>query len=155
MIVKKTVFDLKTFGDVTIGLDFTPTPAFSTIADAMAFFGNDETKVLAALNEVKVSAEVAKAKNTPIAEWHTFEDDEETILNGPAEIESVNEKLVNDLVLNIAKQHFGFAKNLSVEAKRKAKEDALKFVQGQPALKAYLTVMSNAPVPAATNGASV
>lgn len=145
MIVKKTVFDLKTFGDVTIGLEFTPTPAFSTIADAMAFFGNDEAKVLAALNEVKVSTEVEAAKNTPISQWHTFEDDEETKLNGPADIESVNEKLVNDLVLNIAKQHFGFAKNLSVEAKRKAKTDALTFVQGQPALKAYLTVMSQAP----------
>lgn len=146
MIVSKQVFDLKTFGEVWIGREFTPSPAFTDMPAALAYFGNDEAKVLAALTALKTQAETKAAEDAPLSEFHTFELDADgeitDKLNGLADITPVNEKLVNDLILNIAKQHFGFAKNLGVDAKRKAKADALTFVQGQEPLKAYLTIMS-------------
>lgn len=147
-IVSKTIFDLKTFGDVNIGIEFTPSPAFTSITEAMAFYGNDESKVLAALNADKFSVEREAIKNSPLSAWHTFSDDEETTLNGPADVVPVNEKLVNDLVLNIAKQHYGFVKGAGAEKNRAAKGKALMFISSTPELRGYLTIMSGAaPVP--------
>lgn len=145
MIVKKTVFDLKSFAEVTIGIDFIPSPSFTALTEALTFYGNDETKILAALNQDKVAREIETAKSTPLASWHTFADDEETTLNGPADVTPVNEKLVNDLVLNIAKQHYGFSKDLDIEKKRAAKALALEFVRNTPELRGYLTYMSAGP----------
>jgi len=148
MIITTKVFDLKTFADVTLGREFSPAPALTSMEEALAFFGNDEAKILAALNAEKLESEVKAAKNSA-EPWHSFvldADGEPTeTLNGVADIVPVNEKLVNDLVLNLAKQHFGFAKSASIEAKRAAKAKALAHVKTQPALVGYLTAMS-APV---------
>lgn len=150
MIVTKTVFDLNTFGYVQLGKEFEPSPDFTSLAAALSFYGNDEAKVLAALNQDKVSRETKLAEDAPISEFHTYAVDEEgeptDKLNGLAgdSVTPVSEKLVNDLVLNIAKQHFGFAKGIGPDKKKEAKEKALTFVQGQPALKSYLQLMSGA-----------
>lgn len=153
MLITKEVFDLNTFGDVKIGIDYTPAPAFTSIAEAMAFYGNDEAAVLKALNEDKLSKEVDRAKSsTPLDQWHTFADDEETTLNGPANVAPVNQKIVGDLVLNIAKQHYGFSRGtVSKEANAAAKAKALEFIKANQALRGYLVAMSAGPSQEATS----
>lgn len=145
MIVTKEVFDLKSFDYVKLGREFEPSPAITTMAEAMAFLGNDESKLINAIQKMKLEAEIKAAENSPISEFHSFEDDECTVLNGPADVEIVNQDLVNDLVLNLAKQQFGFAKSAKPEVKKAAKEAARKYVQSTPDLIGYLRVMSNLP----------
>jgi hypothetical protein len=142
MIVRKRVFDLKSFDDVSLGLELTPTPAFTSLQEALAFYNNDESAVLKALNEDKLQREVEAAQDRPISDFRSFEDEEETKLNGPADILPVNEKLVSELVLNVAKNSFGFARGTGTEKNRAAKAAALEFIRKSDALKNYLVAMS-------------
>lgn len=145
MILKKLVFDLKTFSDVRVGIEFTPSADFTTLAEALAFYGNDESAILKALNADKLETEkTEQEKTTPIDQWHSFEDEEETILNGPADVQVGNDKMVNDLVLNLAKQHFGFSKDSTREEKRAAKAKAIAHIQENEVLRAALATMSAA-----------
>jgi hypothetical protein len=145
MILSKTVFDLNTFEDVKIGIDYTPTPAFTSLEEAMSFFGNDETKVLEALNSIKTETEQREVlATTPLTEFHNFANEEETELNGPANVQVADDKTVNDLILSLAKQHYGFSKDASREEKQKAKTAAREFIKGNDALRNALVVMSAA-----------
>lgn len=144
MILRKLVFDLASFGDVALGREFNPSPAFTTMTEALAYYGNDESKVLAALNSDRVESEKSVALEAPISEWHPFNEDDETLSTEAASVQPANDKIVNDLVLNIAKQHFGFSKDAGKDAKRTAKEKAIEFVKGSPELRGALVVMSSA-----------
>jgi hypothetical protein len=143
VILRKTVFDLKTFGDVTLGLHFSAPPAFSNMAEALAYYGNDEAKVLEALTAERTEREkIAALESTPINEWHTFADEAETELNGKADVELADEKLVQGLVLKLAKQSFGFSKNATPEVKRAAKEKALQFIRESQEMRTAIVTMS-------------
>lgn len=143
-ILTKTVFDLKTFEDVKIGIEFIPSPAFTSLAEALSFYGNDEAKVLRALNEDKAEKERKATLAKPISEFHTFADDEETTLNGPADVQVANDKMVNDLVLNLAKQHYGFSKDSTRDQKAAAKVKARDFIKANEGLRLALATMSAA-----------
>jgi hypothetical protein len=155
MILRRTVFDLGTFSDVNIGIEFTPSPAFGSLADALKFFGNDESAVLAALNGVKAENEEKETlATTPISEFRSFADEDETELNGPAEVQIADDKTVNDLILSLAKQHFGFEnprangtpteKAARKAANKAAKDKAMEFIKTNDALRQALVVMSSA-----------
>ena len=146
-IIEKSVFDLKSFDEVHVGIEWEPPAPFTTLNEALAYFGNDEAEVLKSLNRERVNAEEQKAReNTPLEQWRSFEEDdkgnETGKLNGPADIQPANDRIVNDLVLNLAKQHFGFSKDISREAKQKAKQQAREFIKSNEQLKQALIVMS-------------
>jgi hypothetical protein len=146
MIVQSSIFDLNTFAEVKLGREFNPSPAFTSLQEAMAFYGNDEAKMLKALNDDKLAVEESAARKIPLTDdgWLVL-DEEEKLTAEKFAGTPVNEKVLNDLILNLAKQHFGFEKNISIEAKRIAKSKAIDFVKATPELIAYLKVMAIAP----------
>ncbi|MDE2439345.1 MAG: hypothetical protein KGN01_08205 [Patescibacteria group bacterium] len=144
MILSKNVFDLNTFDTVKIGVEFTPPTAFSSMDEALAYYGNDESKILAALNDDRLAALKTAALDQPISAFHSFADDEETTLNGPANVQPAHDDTVNNFVLNLAKQQFGFSKEMTREQKRAAKEKAVSFIKSNDAIKAGLVAMSAA-----------
>ena len=143
-ILTKNVFDLATFDNVKVGIEFTPTPALSTMQDALAYLGNDESKIVAAINKLKVEGEEKAALDQPISAFHSFVDDEDESkgLNGPANVVEAHEDTVNTAVLNIAKQVYGYQRGLGSEHNKAARQKAIDYIRANPAVKDGLAALS-------------
>ncbi len=138
--IQKTVFDLDSFSEVTLikYFDFTPV---ESVNEALAAVGNDSVKFISIINE-GLKAERRRIENADLASFRTFakdEDGEETKeVNGPFNGTIADPKMVNDLVLTLAKTTFGYEKDSTKEEKRTAKDLAMAYVRTAEPIKAGL-----------------
>ncbi len=132
--VTSEFFDLVTFEDVRVVKEQAFTPAESTDA-ALAILGNDNARLLAVINK-GLMAEAKTAMAQSADGWHTYNED--GTVNGAYAGTPADSKKVGPFLLNIAKNVFGFGKDLSKEEKRKRKEMAADFVKGNEQMRAGL-----------------
>ncbi len=123
--VQRTRFDLDSMEEVTVKKTV-PFTNVKNATEALAFLGNSEEKLVEVINR-GLRAEVgSKAVNDPSIPWMIENDEGELI---PFTGTLVNATDVNVLVLNLAKQVFGYSKDKSIEVRKAAKESAKNFIK--------------------------
>lgn len=132
--VEKQIFDLKSFEEVPVVKEASFTPAESVEA-ALTTLGNSNDRLLAVINKGLQSELKRTLKNDPDG-WHTYDD--EGAVNGEFDGQPADVKKVNSLVLTLAKTVYGFTKDMPIEAKRAAKENAIKMIKETEAIRAGL-----------------
>ena len=133
--VQRTVFDLNDFAEVLLVKETSYTPVES-IEAALAAVGNDSAKLLAVVNDGLRAETRRQAASTP-ENWHTF--DEEGEINGAFGGVMADVKKVNATVLTLAKNVFGYSKELDKAAKRAAKDAAINLIKGNQVIRDGLT----------------
>jgi len=134
--VQRTVTDLDTFEDVTLvnTATFTPVAGDKFMHDALARLGNDNRKLCDVIND-GLRAEAMRDLREVKDGWK--QEDEDGTLSDfsgtPADT-----KVVNQLVLTLAKTIFGYSKDLAAAAKKAAKESAMSMIKSNDAMKAGL-----------------
>jgi hypothetical protein len=134
--VQKTVTDLDTFEDVTLvnTADFAPIAGEHFVKDALERLGNDHAKLRDVIND-GLRAEAMRDLREQKDGWKA-EDEDGTLSDftgTPADT-----KVVNQLVLTLAKTIFGYSKDLAAAAKKAAKESAMSMIKSNDAMKAGL-----------------
>lgn len=134
--VQKTVTDLDTFEDVTLvnTADFAPVAGDHFMKDALERLGNDHAKLRDVIND-GLRAEAMRDLRDQKDGWKA-EDEDGTLSDfsgTPADT-----KVVNQLVLTLAKTIFGYSKDLAAPAKKAAKESAMSMIKTTDAMKAGL-----------------
>lgn len=131
--VQRTVTDLDTFDDVTLvnTSTFNPVQGDHFIKNALERLGNDHSKLMDVINDGLRAEAMRELRQKPDG-W--MAEDEEgntsTFTGTPADTSKVNA-----LVLTLAKTVFGYAKDLSADAKRAAKSAAMGMIKGNDAIK--------------------
>lgn len=129
--LQQSVFDLETMDEVTLVKTVPFIPATSVEA-ALAVVGNDSAKFLEIVNEGLKNHTRETAKNDPSIPWNV--EDEEGNLT-PFTGSPADAKVVNNLILSMAKSVFGYAKDITREAKKAAKESAMTLIRSTPAIR--------------------
>ena len=123
--VQRTRFDLDNMEEVTVKKTV-PFTNVTKVEDALALLGNNTEKLVEVINR-GLRAEVgAKAVNDPAIPW-MIENEEGDLV--PFTGTLVNATDVNVLVLNLAKQVFGYSKDKPIEVRKAAKESAKNFIK--------------------------
>lgn len=127
---QSNIFDLDSMSDVIIfkTREFTPV---SSAKEANERLGNDASAFLNVLNEGLRAIEQKQLEDDSSIAW-SVEDDEgnvSTFSGTPADA-----KIVNGMVLNLAKGSFGYLAAKDVEGRRAAKQAAFDFIKSQPVL---------------------
>lgn len=133
IVVNKSVFDLETFADVTLVKPVSFTPATST-EEALKRLGGDSAKLLSVINEGLLEVTKRDVRNDNSQWMQENEEGELEAFTGTI----ADQKMVNNLVLNIAKSSFGYNKAAAAKdkaAKAKAKQSAMDFVSSSDVLK--------------------
>jgi hypothetical protein len=116
---------------------FTPV---KTLEEAKHRVGGDTAKFLAIINE-GLEAEAGRAMiNDSSIPW--LQEDEEGNTSVATDVKPADKKIVNGLILNLAKSVFGYLKATNKDEKRAAKEAAKNMIKSTPAMKDGL--MANA-----------
>lgn len=138
IIVQNTIFDLDSMDEVTLKKVVTFKPAANT-QEALAMLGNDSAKFLEVINEGLREHARVSAKSDTSTPWKV-EDEEgvETVFSGTV----ADAKTVNGLILNMAKSVFGYAKDMTRDAKKAAKESAMNLIRSTPAIRDGLKVQA-------------
>lgn len=134
--VEREFFDLTQFDDVRLGKDVQVTIP-ETTTEALEMLGNDQAALMGLLKDAFIAKGKKAAENT-LSDWHTFANDEQTELNGAYDGQFADQKAVNGFLLNMAKNVFGYTKDLSIEEKRKRKDLAKTMVLGNAEIRAGL-----------------
>lgn len=145
VILTKEVFDFNTFENVRVGTQFTPSAPITNTAEALAYLGNDESKLVALINAAKEKAEEKEALSRPFSEFHFFvdpEDESKGLESAPAEVEQVDEETYNKVELDIARNAHGFARGKGSENNQAARAAARKQIKETPEIKAFIRMMS-------------
>lgn len=129
--VQKSIFDLKSFEEVTVKKSVTFTPA-TTIEQAMASVGNDQAKFLELVN-TGLRAEVMGAARRDPAGWYEVDEDDKVTSTQFSGI-AANQKEVNALVLLLAKTVFKYDKSMSPEQKQESKKNAKAMIRSSEAM---------------------
>lgn len=134
IIKQATVYDLETMDDVTLRKVGTFAPV-ATAQEALSRLGNDTAKFLKVVNDGLRSEALRNLATDESIAWQEVDDDGELKpFNGaPADA-----KVVNPLILTLAKTVHGYNKDMSADAKRAAKEAAKQLIKSTPAMVAGL-----------------
>lgn len=128
---QKTGIDLNTFDEVLLKKvgKFVPV---ATLEEAKHRVGGNTEKFISIINE-GLEAEAGRALiNDTTIPWQV--EDEEGALT-PFSGMLADEKLVNGLVLNMAKNIFGYSKEMSKDEKREAKQAARELIKSNDQMK--------------------
>lgn len=134
--VQRTVTDLDTFENVTvvnIGT-FNPVAGDHFMKDALERLGNDHSKLRDVIND-GLRAEAMRELGSHTDGWQIEDEDDEL---KPFSGTMADKKVVNQLVLTLAKTIFGYSKDLAAAAKKAAKESAMSMIKSNDAMKAGL-----------------
>jgi len=127
---QKSLFDLDTMSTVTLykPYDFEPV---ADVKSAQERIGNDTAKLIEIINRGLQSFEDDRIKADSSIPWK-IEDEEGNLTEFSGT--PADDKVVNGLVLNMAKASFGYLQAKGADAKRAAKQAALDFIKSQPKL---------------------
>lgn len=132
--INRTVFDLDSFDEVYLSKQVPFSPA-SSVEEALKRLGGDSAKLLEAVNDgLLADAKRVAAHDTSIPWMQETEDG--TLV--PFEGTVADSKIVNGMVLNMAKAVYGYNKAAAAKdkaGKQKAKEQAMAFIAGNEAIK--------------------
>lgn len=128
---QKTMFDLDTMEEVTAVkvIEFKPV---ADTKEALERLGNDSAKFLEVVNRGLRTEVQESAKADASIPWQV--EDEEGKLT-PFTGTPANMAGVNNLVLSLAKQVFGYTKDAKLEAKRAAKESAIAMIRASDQIR--------------------
>ena len=129
--VQRTIFNLDTMEEVTLvkSIEFNPV---KDMQEFVARLGNDTAKILAVVNRgLRSEVQQSAVDNASIAWQAEDEDGKLSEFQGtPAD-----QSGVNNLVLSLAKQVFGYSKDAPVETKRAAKEAAINMIRSNDQIR--------------------
>lgn len=131
---QRTVFDLDTMDEVLVFKTGAFTPV-ETAKEALDRLANDSGKFLKVINEGLRAEAQRNLVNDESIGWQE-EDEDGTVkpFNGtPAD-----SKVVNPLILTLAKTIYGYNKDMSADQKRAAKEAAMAMIKTNEPMKAGL-----------------
>lgn len=132
------IFDLDSMDEVLLK-KFVPFTPVTDTKTALERLGNDSAKFLEVINEgLRQHARETAKTDTSIA-WQV--EDEEGNLS-PFSGTVADAKTVNGLILNMAKSVFGYAKDMTRDAKKAAKESAMYLIRSTPAIRDGLKVQA-------------
>lgn len=137
IVVSKSVFDLDSFSDVTLVKPVTFAPAVST-EEALQRLGGDSAKLLSVINEGLLEVRKREVRADDSAWMQEVEAEDGTVTMEAFDGTIADQKMVNNLVLNIAKSSFGYNKAAAAKdkaGKSKAKQAAMDFVSSNEVLK--------------------
>lgn len=137
IVVTKSVFDLDTFADVTLVKPVLFSAATST-EEALKRLGGDTAKLLSVINEGLLEVRKREVKSDDTAWMQEVEAEDGSTVLEAFDGTIADQKMVNNLVLNIAKSSFGYNKAAAAKdktAKQKAKQAAMDFVSSNEVLK--------------------
>lgn len=133
--IQKSVIDLNTMEETLIGKTFTFTPVTST-TEALERVGGDAKKFLDLINE-GLFAETRRAETSNLAGYNKF-DAEGDLTNVPFDGIIADAKVVNTLVLQLAKTVFGYKTESPIAERNAAKDAARDFIKGNPVIRENL-----------------
>ncbi len=129
-VVRRSVFDLDSFEDVTLIKSYTA-PTVASVQEALAHLGNDSGKLIEIIN-AGLDKHAEKAASIEPTGWlQENEEGEPTAFSGT----QADNKKVNSLVLTLAKTVFGFEKGMTREQKQAAKQSAGEMIRNTAAIK--------------------
>ncbi len=130
---QKTVFDLQKFDDVKLVKSYDVPSKPSTLEEALAAVGNDQSKLLEVIHEGLVAAANDAAYND--ANGWNVEIDGETLPYSGQYADENKTKLINGAVLNLAKlQAGGSWDTLDKTKKASFKDSAIQMLRDNPAM---------------------
>jgi hypothetical protein len=132
LTVTSSVFDLDTMDEVSLIKVKEHKPAESA-KEAMERLGGDADLFLKVINDGLIAQAKNALKSDTNTPWQTT--DEDGKVNGTFSGTPANAKAVNGLVLSLAKNVFGYAKENPIETKRAAKESALDMIRSNEMMK--------------------
>lgn len=141
-----TRIDLATFEDVVLVKEAPPVKVAS-VEDGLAQVNGDTAKLVEviAIGLRTLAGEKLVADST--IPWHTFKLDETgeetTEINGPYTGQAADSKVINPLILTLAKTMEGYGKHMSKDEKRTAKENTKAFIRDNPKLIERLVKQAN------------
>lgn len=131
---QKTVFDLQKFDDIKLVKQYDVPQRPSTVEEALAVLGNDQSRLLDIVHKGLVAAAGDAAYNDPSGWQIEQEDGTLAPYNGSYADESKT-KLINGAVLNLAKLSAGGSwDTLPKEQKSKLKDAAVEVLRSTPAI---------------------
>lgn len=133
--IQKSVIDLNTMEETLIGKTFTFMPVTST-NEALERVGGDGAKFLNLINE-GLFAETRRAETAKLADYKKF-DAEGELTDQPFDGIIADAKVVNTLVLQLAKSVFGYKTEQPLEQRNAAKDQAREFIKGNPVIRENL-----------------
>lgn len=131
LTIQKGLFDLKTMDTVTLKKTV-PFQPVDSVQAANERLGNNLDKLIEVINRGLQAHTREAAINDNSQPW-MVEDEEGNLV--PFDGIPADEKLVNGLILNLAKSLFGYNKDMEVEEKRAAKESAVEMIRNTPAIR--------------------
>lgn len=134
LIKQQTFFDLETMDDVTLRKVGSFAPV-STAQEALARLGNDTAKFLKVVNDGLRSDALRNLATDDSVVWQEVDDDGglAPFTGSPADA-----KVVNPLILTLAKTIYKYNKDMKPEEKKAAKEAAKTMIRTNPAMVAGL-----------------
>ena len=136
--INRTVFDLDSFEDVYLTKEV-PFQAASSVEEALKRLGGDSTKLLEAVNDgLLADAKRVAAHDTSIPWMQEVEASDGSSKREVFSGTVADSKIVNGMVLNLAKSVYGYNKAAVAKdktGKQKAKEAAMAFIAGNEVIK--------------------
>ncbi len=131
---QKTVFDLNAFDSIKLVKDYTIPSKPSTLEEALAAVGNDQSKLLEVIHEGLVAAANDAAYNDNSG-WSVEAEDGTSTPYAGSYADENKTKLINGAVLNLAKlQAGGSWDTLPKEKKSALKDSAVEMLRANPAM---------------------
>ena len=136
--INRNVFDLDSFEDVDL-FKLVPFQAASSVEEALKRLGGDSAKLLEAVNDgLLADAKRTAAHDTSIPWMQDVEDESGKVVAEQFAGTVADSKIVNGMILNLAKSVYGYNKAAAAkdkDGKKKAKESAMAFIAGNEVIK--------------------
>ena len=136
-IVNRKFFNLDTFTSVKVSKSVAIPPEFNSVETAIASFGNDTTKLLAALNRLARVDAKREAKGDPDG-WLVTNDGVTSVYNGVAIDEKKVRKTINDLAISICGMNSARDGGDSADVKKAKRAEAAEMLRSNPKMLAGL-----------------
>lgn len=130
---QQTVFDLDTFGSLTLYKDYTLPEKPASVESALASVGNDTNRLLDVIQFGLAEQARLQAASSQLG-WSSKNDDEEFVAYTGTFADEKLGKAIDGAVLNLAKAAFGYRKELSAEAKTASKQKAMEVIKSNPSV---------------------
>lgn len=134
LLVRKQVFDIDLFDNITL-VQEVPAPIISSLQDALAAVGNDESKLVELL-KIGFEDKLREETRDKADGWHRFKqnaDGEDTIeVNGAYTGTAADDSRVTALVLSMAKNMYA---SLYATDRKAAKDKARELIKNTPAIR--------------------
>lgn len=136
--INRTVFDLDSFEDVYLTKEVPFQPAAS-VEEALKRLGGDSAKLLEAVNDgLLADAKRVAAHDTSIPWMQETENEDGSTKREQFSGTVADSKIVNGMILNLAKSVYGYNKAAAQkdkEGKKKAKDAAMAFIASNEVIK--------------------